>query len=156
MSEGTSLAYALLGTGRVHYTDDCWYWTGPKSAGFGVLYHNGVTWKVHELAMHLLKPHVKAFARGNHIIHACNHPACINPAHLYWYHKPEEAANPFRRLNPFEIAEIARDFATGRAYPHELAQKYGVGEQKIRQAVIGYPGSWARFHYKILVNDRRD
>ena len=150
-----ALAFALLGTGKVNITSKCWYWTGPRSAGIGILHVNGISWKAHEAAMILFKGHLPN-PKGLHINHACRNLSCIRPSHLYWAKRNEDKLNPFRQLNPHEIEEIARRFASGRAYSHIIAEEYGVSEHKIRDAVRGYPGSWARFYYKTLVNDRRD
>lgn len=58
----------------------CWDWTGAKNAkGYGFLCVGGKHYRVHRL-MHLLAS--GDAADGLEIMHSCDRPSCVNPAHL--------------------------------------------------------------------------
>ncbi len=153
-----ALAFALLGTGRVRITADCWFWTGPRIAGHGVFWIGGIMWKAHEAAMVLFKGGLK-HPRGQHVCQVCGNLSCIAPKHIFYADRIEAKPNPFRQLNKYEIAEIVKGFRAGIHNPVAMAQAYGVSEWKIRQAVTGHPGSWANARRFVACSgntDRRD
>ncbi len=141
-SHDHALAYALLGTGRVRITAECWFWTGPRIAGHGVLWIRGIMWKAHEAAMVLFKGGLTT-PRGQHVCQVCGNLSCIAPKHIFYADRGEAKPSPFRLLNKYELAEIVKAFRSGCYNPVTLATEYGVSEWKIRQAVNGHPGSWS-------------
>lgn len=60
--------------------EDCWIWTGNKDRdGYGRLWYNKKTWRVHRLAYFLVRgPLIKRLE----IDHLCGVRACFNPNHL--------------------------------------------------------------------------
>jgi hypothetical protein len=58
----------------------CWLWTHSRdTGGYGLFYRNNRYYKAHRFAYELYKG---AVPHGLHVLHACDMPACINPAHL--------------------------------------------------------------------------
>lgn len=63
---------------------ECWEWTGPKAHGYGRFKHQGKTYSAHRLAYELHYGPIPEAAHQHDycVLHACDNPACCNPAHL--------------------------------------------------------------------------
>jgi hypothetical protein len=69
---------------RVHRVPDCecWLWGGHinRRHGYGeYMPARGVRWRAHRLSYVL---HKGPLAEGRCVLHTCDHPWCVNPAHL--------------------------------------------------------------------------
>ena len=65
---------------KVNKTDVCWYWTAYRDdKGYGTFGLNGKLQKAHRVAYELT---YGAIPDGAHILHSCDNPPCVNPAHL--------------------------------------------------------------------------
>jgi hypothetical protein len=59
----------------------CWLWTGAiASHGYGHTRFDGETWYAHRLSWHA---HRGPITPGMWVLHRCDVPACVNPAHLF-------------------------------------------------------------------------
>lgn len=66
---------------KVHKTDTCWLWTGAVARRYGSFtLRSGKQIKAHRFSLQLATGEV--VADGLHVLHVCDVPLCVNPAHL--------------------------------------------------------------------------
>lgn len=65
---------------KVQRTDTCWLWTARKNAdGYGEIIVDGRKDRAHRVSYRLFIGEIPA---GLKVLHSCDTPACVNPAHL--------------------------------------------------------------------------
>lgn len=123
----------------------CWLWTGTSTKmGYGVIAKN----YAHRLSYrwHIGEP-------GKlHVLHRCDNPPCVNPAHLFIGTQQDNnndklakgraaggsmkgEAHPSRKLSESDVLAIRSEYATGDKNQSRLARKYGVRQGTIWQIV---------------------
>jgi len=65
---------------NVHKTANCWFWIGYRSRSYGAFYVGGER----NVGAHIFSwvLHNGAIPEGQQILHRCDIPQCVNPAHL--------------------------------------------------------------------------
>lgn len=118
----------------------CWEWQGAKNAlGYGVIKDHGKFQQAHRVAWSL--HHQEEIPPGLVVMHSCDNPPCINPAHLRVgtvaennqdRHAKGRTVLPYK-LTPAQVEEIRARFVrhskpkSGRGTSSsELAREYGV------------------------------
>jgi hypothetical protein len=140
-------------------SDECWPWTGGcDQDGYGKIWSTAANRSIsaHRYSWELANG--KPVPETLWVLHHCDNPPCVNPAHLYlgdaaqnnqdrisrgrWRGNPDPWACR-RRLTAEQVQEI-RDF--GNPYygaKAELARRYGVSHQHIRAIQLGIRRSTA-------------
>lgn len=66
---------------RVEKSDGCWGWIGSRHKfGYGYLRTGGITELAHRVSYEL---NVGTIPSGMSVLHSCDNPPCVNPAHLH-------------------------------------------------------------------------
>ena len=67
--------------GKVHKTDNCWFWIGCKNRdGYGKIGVSGRTFRAHVYSWMLRNGHLPS---GQQVLHSCDTPLCVRPDHLF-------------------------------------------------------------------------
>jgi hypothetical protein len=127
----------------------CWLWTGPSNGrGYGIFYIGTKNRSAHRCSYEVFKGPIP---EGLHVLHRCDTPACVNPAHLRAGTVKENMADREARgrrdvrgeqigtskLTRDQVVEIKNSNLGLKA----LSDKYGVEAQSIWRIRTGK--SWA-------------
>lgn len=126
----------------------CRVWQGcVGSDGYGHVRSNGKIVAAHRLAFEI----ANGRPVSGHILHSCDNPLCVNPAHLSEgshlenmqdcasrrRNRTPRPGNGYRKLSPDSLAEIRQRYAAGETNKSALARAYGVTAPRIRQVLHG-------------------
>jgi hypothetical protein len=80
----------------VNKTDTCWLWTGSRSRGYGLIGAgaSGKTKSAHRVSYELANGPIPA---GMWVLHKCDNPPCVNPAHLFLGDRADNMRDAFRK-----------------------------------------------------------
>lgn len=141
----------LLMSRMVVAPNGCWEWQGYRArSGYGTLSRNNYPVTVHRAMMELDGP----IPKGKVVMHTCDNPPCINPAHLvvadqlanardmYQKKRDGRSIHPATRyargsrmgtskLNEAKVAEIRRRLRTGDGYK-KLAKEFEVSRRAVQ------------------------
>lgn len=131
----------------------CWLWTGHTNVhGYGEIRAGRATepyLRAHRVSWELHSGPVPA---GLDILHHCDNPPCVNPAHLFLGTRAENnfdrhrkgrskggsnkgADNPRAKLTEGQVREIRRLYASGGISQTKLGEKFQVAQTLISHIV---------------------
>jgi hypothetical protein len=133
---------------KVVTTDDCWWWTGAKKGnGYGHITRRGQGMLAHRVSYEL---HHGPIPDGMYVCHRCDHPACVNPAHLFAAPPMTNVADMRRKgravyvngqrkanakMTDALVVEMRARFAAGGISQRELGRQYGIAAP-IARAIV--------------------
>lgn len=144
--------------------DECWEWQGtrgPPPNHYGTIYvsQNPMRYKkAHRLSWEI---HHGPIPEGKNVLHHCDNPPCVNPAHLYTGTQADNARDraargrgretrpenrgeqsPVAKLTEVKVrAIIAALQEIPRRSQESIAQEFGVGQAHVSR--IMHRRSWA-------------
>lgn len=120
---------------------DCWEWTGYKqTGGYGRIESNGKLELTHRISWRLTNGEIP---NGLSVLHNCDNPACVNPAHLFLGTNADNMADKVMKGRQSRVRgelcgtaklttkEVYAIRATKGASYRELAAQYGVCKSTI-------------------------
>jgi DNA-binding CsgD family transcriptional regulator len=143
---------------RIIAHDDCLLWTGSKDySGYG---RCGVAFARHIHFAHRMSWFLAngPFDRRLRVLHRCDTPSCVNPAHLFLGTQADNVAdmtakgrnrspqrfgeaNPVSKLTEAQVREIRRMKDEGVCSQAEISRRFGVSPMTVSRAVRGQ--SWS-------------
>ena len=150
----------------------CWLWTGARSSdGYGNMGIDRRNYGAHRVSAHLALglPLRGDGGRGPMVLHSCDNPPCVNPAHLrvgtaaennqdtrdrgrVRLDPPRGIDHCFAKLTP-EIIASARVAWGGGATLKELAAEYGVNTISLYNALTGK--TWKHVYVPVVFTVHR-
>ena len=118
----------------VRSNGECWLWQRAKQKrGYGVLEVCGKAMQAHRFAFQVLKGPIPD---GMFVLHQCDVPLCVNPAHLYLGTDRENLADQYARnrrphkLSKDRVRELLRLRAEGQSQD-AVATVLGISRQAV-------------------------
>ena len=116
----------------------CWLWTGAKDRdGYGVIADGPKTLAAHRVSFEL---HHRPLPPRSVIMHSCDTPACVNPAHLSIGSKranADDMTRKGRRASKLTRVQVLEIRARREDEVAVLAVEFGVSESTIRSILAG-------------------
>lgn len=148
MVHGTSLSphYLMWPKVDIGARHECWEWQGAQSEfGHGNIAIQGTTHRAHQVAYFLFRGDIG----DNHVLHLCDVPSCVNPAHLYLgnhsdnmldsYHRgnhPKGEDHPVATLSDDAVRRIRERYADGESLA-EIAETVEPLAQTLHPIIAG-------------------
>lgn len=133
--------------------DECWTWIASlDSSGYGHIRLDGKLCKASRIAWELENGSIPAGVgyHGICVLHRCDNPPCVNPAHLFLGTQTENMrdakrkkrrasqagdANANAKLTPDKVFEIRMLYKRGAISQQALGQRFGIAQSQVSQIV---------------------
>lgn len=117
--------------------DGCWIWTGSQTPkGYGYFWFTGGKWRsAHRASWEI---HNGPIPDGLHVLHRCDNPPCVNPAHLFLGTGLDNSRDCYRKgraklgaqrfgakLDDAKVIEIRRRLAN-KEQQAAIAREFGI------------------------------
>ncbi len=122
---------------------DCWIWRGAlKPNGYGNFNARGRFFGAHRVSWELAHGPIP---NGMQVLHRCDVPLCVNPAHLFlgtiadnMQDKARKRRNPQMMLTDEQVRSIRERYKTPyRGLLKEMVEQYGIGSSSILKVLKG-------------------
>lgn len=125
----------------------CWEWTaGRDASGYGRFMLHGSAVPASRYA---LERSTGTASAGMYACHRCDNPPCVNPSHLYWGTRQDNADDAVSRgripvgeqkaqavLTEAQVIEIRELHASGQLQ-RVIAESFGISAQTVRAIALG-------------------
>lgn len=128
--------------------DGCWEWVAVKNQdGYGNFKFQGIMVKAHRISYQIFNGDIY---NNLCVLHTCDNPGCVNPAHLYLGtqqdnaddretkgrgHEKSGEANGRAKLTAEEVWQIREVFATQLYTQRELGHLYKIANTVVSKIV---------------------
>lgn len=127
---------------RINDRSSCWIWTGFKNRdGYGCFNVNGKAERTHRVAYTIANKLPALPSRYEHVLHLCDHRACVSPDHLYiGTHQDNMRDKVIRHRNPTKNAaarfksfdELTPQDITTIRHARSRGEKYAALAKRLR------------------------
>jgi len=127
--------------------DECWEWTGTKTAAnYGLIWWNDGLQYAHRLSLEM---DGRPVPERWHACHTCDNPPCVNPNHLFVGTPKDNAQDkvakgrhvfgenhPNAKLSDTDVLEIRKLVSEGM-FQSDISRKYGLNISYVSELVAG-------------------
>lgn len=135
--------------------DECWEWQAGMSGDYGWFSNRGDEEYAHRVSFELSR----GYEPEDMVLHHCDNPPCVNPAHLYGGTAADNIQDSYDRdrrgrpvthrgvdtpnahLTPHDVREIRRRYADGEVQV-DLSEKYETSQSHISRIIRGESWAW--------------
>ncbi len=132
---------------HIKKTKGCWEWQLRKDKdGYGIFTIKSKSKKAHRISYEINK---KEIPSGMHVLHKCDNPSCVNPAHLFLGTHQDNMVdmavkgrrsgekNPRSKLSENSVYFIRKLHKKGGITQTAIAKTYGVTQATVSSVVRG-------------------
>ena len=126
--------------------NQCWEWKGLKHIfGYGEIKISNQKRRAHRVSYQL---HHGPIPEGLHVLHSCDNPSCVNPAHLHLGTQADNMREKMERgrcssgethgqskLTSDQVHQIRSSYAAGGVTQRQLSEVFGVDQTLISQII---------------------